>query len=149
MLSKINLIIALLVISCAVNAQSVFAPLPKPKTNVARITAGQAAEPTQNAFRPVANIGSYLIGSAENALLTGAGISYQHLQYNSATQKWSAVWSINALAWGKVGINGTPDSKTFLYGLAGGFLNNLIMVGAATDGKKIFATAGFGINFNN
>jgi hypothetical protein len=147
MRQKIKLLAFFLIIACSIQAQSFFSPLPKPK--VARQITGTAADPSQNVFRPIVNVASYLIGSTESALLTGGGISYQHLQFNSSTGKWSSVWSINALAWGKVGVSGESDTKNFLYGIAGGFLNNLVMIGAATDGKKIYPTAGFGINLNN
>jgi hypothetical protein len=151
MFQKIIFFFILVAFAHCARSQSFFSPLPKGKSTAARsIMAGQdVVEPTQTAFRPIVNVGSYLIGSPDNALLTGGGISYQKLQFNSATGKWTALWSINALAWGKVQLNGTSDTGTFLYGLAGGFLNNLVIVGAATDGKKLYATAGFGINLNN
>lgn len=152
MLQKIKLLAFFLILYCATQAQSFFTPLPKAKPTIARPgVARQTATTTADmtAFRPVINVASYLLGSSENALLSGGGVSYQKLTYNESTGKWSSVWSINALAWGKVALNGTPDTKNFLYGLAVGAFNNLILVGAATDGKKIYPTAGFGINLNN
>jgi hypothetical protein len=144
---KINLIASLLMIGLSIQAQSFFKPLPK-KAIITK-SAANATTPDMLAFRPVINVASYLIGSSENALLSGGGVSYQKLTYNEESGKWTSVWSINALAWGKVALNGTPDTKNFLYGLAVGAFNNLVLVGAATDGKKIYPTAGFGINLNN
>jgi hypothetical protein len=151
MIQKIKLLAFFLILAGSTQAQSFFSPLPK-KTVITKSAVGRQVETKpadMTAFRPVINVASYLIGSTENALLSGGGVSYQKLTYNESTGKWTSVWSINALAWGKVALNGTPDTKNFLYGLAVGAFNNLILVGAATDGKKIYPTAGFGINLNN
>ena len=150
MFQKFIFILILIGFSFCAKSQSFFKPLSKPKGPVGKQGVVKAtATPDITAFRPVVNVASYLIGSSENALLSGGGISYQKLTFNETTGKWSSVWSINALAWGKVALNGTPDTKNFLYGLAVGFFNNLVLVGAATDGKKFYPTAGFGISLNN
>lgn len=152
MLRKIKVLALFLIIAFSVQAQSFFSPLPKAKPTINRPGVARQVETKpadMTAFRPIVNVASYLLGSSENALLSGGGISYQKLTFNESTGKWSSVWSINALAWGKVALNGTPDTKNFLYGLAVGVFNNLVLVGAATDGKKIYPTAGFGINLNN
>ena len=151
MFQKFIFILILIGFSLCAKSQSFFKPLSKPKGTVGKqgVVKQAATTPDITAFRPVVNVASYLIGSSENALLSGGGISYQKLTFNETTGKWSSVWSINALAWGKVALNGTPDTKNFLYGLAVGFFNNLVLVGAATDGKKFYPTAGFGISLNN
>ena len=149
MLQKIKLLVLFLTVGFSIQAQSFFKPLPKATITRPGVARQTATTPDMTAFRPVINVASYLIGSSENALLSGGGVSYQRLTFNESTGKWTSVWSINALAWGKVALNGTPDTKNFLYGLAVGAFNNLILVGAATDGKKIYPTAGFGINLNN
>ena len=149
MYQKLIFILILIGFSLCAKSQSFFKPLSKPKAGKQGVVKQAAATPDITAFRPVVNVASYLIGSSENALLSGGGISYQKLTFNETTGKWSSVWSINALAWGKVALNGTPDTKNFLYGLAVGFFNNLVLVGAATDGKKFYPTAGFGISLNN
>lgn len=145
MYKQIKLILLLSILAFSVHAQNFFKPLEKPTVHHSVIPQAVAAPQVQNAFRPVANIASYAI--PDNALMTGAGISYQHLQWNAESEKWTSVWSINALAWYKSSLAGDPNA--FAYGVAGGVFNNIIMLGAATDGHKVFATVGIGINLNN
>lgn len=146
---KYILILMLLVASSVARSQSFFKPLQKPQIHrySLSLTDSSAAPITsENLFRPLVNIGSYSIPG--NSLLTGAGVSFSHLKFDSLSQKWNAQYSLNALAWYLSPLNGN-NSTAFAYGLAGGFFNNLILVGVATDGKKVYGTIGFGINFNN
>jgi len=95
---------------------------------------------TQNVIRPVANIASY--ATPGNIGLTGAGVSYQHQEWSDPDQRWKVIYSINALTW-----YGTDNSV--YYGIAGGALNNLLLIGVAThDGKHFLGTVGIGINMN-
>src|SRR5580765_8022969 len=108
---KIKLLFLSLAVLIAgtVSAQSIgsiFKPVPKPAEAYLKhynIKFGDpgAASITMNALRPVANVASYGIGNAGGVALTGAGLGFQHLSFDDATQKWSAVYSINALAWYK------------------------------------------------
>lgn len=144
------LILSLLAIFFALgaSAQSFFKPLPKPGLKSLTRIDGIEQPTVQNAFRPVANVAAY--GIPGNIILTGAGISYQHLVYDYNSMKWNCIWSINALGW----LSATPDPNSptpnvITYGLAGGFLNNLIMVGAGFNGSNIIGTIGIGVSLNN
>ncbi len=145
------LILVLTAFTTAIQAQAFFKPMPKPIAGRSVIANAQAAPTVQNAFRPVLNIASYAIG--DNSLLNGGGMSLQHLKYDEASDRWSSVWSINAVAWYKTSFSG--DGQAFAMGLTGGVFNNLIMIGV---GKTLtnnpgetgfFGTIGIGVNLNN
>lgn len=141
---------ALFAITATTNAQQFFKRVPKPIAGRSVIAGAPAVPTIQNVFRPVLNIASYAIG--DNALLNGGGVSYQHLAYDASTEKWSSVWSVNAVAWYKSSFSG--DGQAFAAGLTFGFFNNLIMGGVGksftnTPGSGIFGTFGIGVNLNN
>jgi len=136
------------------SAQSFFKPIPKVGYNYSVNQANGTtvltikADSIFNTFRPVANIASY--GLPGNIMLTGAGVSYQHLKYDINSQKWNCIWSVNAMGW----LTATPDPaqsnpNLASYGLALGFLNNLILVGVAANDNKFFGTLGIGVSLNN
>lgn len=130
-----------LLIALVGSSQSFFKPLPKPAvTSSMKGAIASTAAITQNVIRPIANIASYAV--PDNLGLTGVGISWQHQEYSTAEDRWKVLYSINALTW-------YSTQQTVLYGLAIGALNNLIMVGVATDSHKFYGTVGIGINFNN
>lgn len=136
-------------LSLTIQAQSFFQPLPKPALIKAHhFGVSLSGATTMNVFRPVANLLSYGITNDNGALLTGAGVSYQHLKWDDASQKWTVIWSINGLAWYAAPLS-TDQSTAFAYGASVGILNNLIMVGAAYNGTKFFPTLGIGISLNN
>lgn len=143
------------ILSVSVSSQSLFKPMKKPVTftkNLKGAIATATNSTTVNVFRPVVNIASYLVDfrskdKLETSLLSGGGVGYQHNEFNESTQRWNTVWSINALAWGKIPLSG--GSPGVLYGITGGILNDNVMAGVATDGKIFFLTLGVGINFNN
>jgi hypothetical protein len=158
---KLVVFLAVLLFSgVSASAQSFFKPIPKVQPNYTifpshGVYRGAAptiytikADSTFNTFRPVANIASY--GLPGNILLTGAGVSYQHLKYDISTQKWNCIWSVNAMGW----LTATPDPtqpnpNLASYGIAAGFFNNLILVGVAANDNKFFATLGIGVSLNN
>lgn len=144
------LIISLLLITTQIcNAQSFFKPLPKP-SRIYTLKFGLALAPDSviNTFRPVANLASYGLSDGNGILLSGAGVSYQHLKWDATAQKWNAIYSINALAWYAAPLS-SGQSTAFAYGATVGFLNNLILVGAAYNGSKFFPTIGIGVSLNN
>lgn len=127
---------------CAVS-QSIFKPLSKPgRTAYGKL--GVSADSTMNAIRAIANVASYAVPS--NLLLSGGGISYQHLRFNRAEDKWECLWSINSLAWITAGYN---DPSLVSYGMALGLLNNLVLVGVAVNKQNVMGTLGIGISLNN
>lgn len=91
--------------------------------------------------------------------MTGAGISFQHTDYNYATQKFKVIWSVSFLGW----IGGTippptqpgnplpvPDPNTFVsYGVQVGILNDNITAGFSINHSKPQANFGWHYNFNN
>jgi len=132
--------------SCS-HGQSFFKALPK-KQAAHGFSVSPTGQTTMNAIRPVVNVASYSVPG--NRLMTGAGISYQHLSWDEPNQKWRSEWTVNALAWYFVPLNDEDQTNgKVAYGVSFGFFNNLIMVGGATDGKYGMATVGIGINLNN
>lgn len=144
---KLLLLFSAVLLSFSCSAQSFFKPLPKlSKTD--KFALGVSADSTMNAIRPVANIASYGFSNGSGSVMSGAGVSYQHLKYDAIADKWTSVWSVNALAWYSAPLN-SDQSTAFAYGVAVGFLNNLILVGGAYDGHRVFPTLGIGISLNN
>lgn len=138
--------------ACSAQIGDFFKPLPKPAS--AAVGHGKftlSKDSTMNTIRPVANLASYGFSHGSGSLLTGAGISWQHLKYDYSTNKWSAVYSINALGWYSAPLSSSDGSTAFAYGLSLGLLNNMIMIGAAYDTKNniVLPTIGIGISLNN
>lgn len=105
-------------------------------------------EATMNSIRPVANVAAFTVPGA--ILMTGAGISYQHLKYIDSTSKWYCVWSISAMGWaGTQVISSTGQYATISYGISLGLLNNLIMIGPALNNGRIIGVIALGISLNN
>lgn len=153
MIKTVIFALAFLAVGATASAQSFFKRLPAPNSKSFSITSDRAGnivitEPvsTMNAFRPIVNVASY--GVPGNTALSGAGISYQHLKFDETSQKWNAVWSINGLAWYSVPLSGNENNRV-AYGIAGGLMNNLLLVGVAYDGTKFLGTVGIGISLNN
>jgi hypothetical protein len=153
---KTKLLIMTLLVSTICNAQSFFKPLPKyverAKYSFKLQTSGDSAKMTSligtmNAFRPIANIAAYTIPG--NILMTGAGVSYQHLTIDS-TMKWYCQWSISALMWAGGQIAPTNGNYSVMsFGIMFGVLNNLIMVGPALNNGKVIGVISIGVSLNN
>ena len=136
-----------LFLAAGVSAQSFFKPLPKlHKYSLSSTDTTTKTGATQNAIRPIVNVASYSVPG--NQILTGAGVSYQHLVYDAVSQKWNSTWSINALGWYQSSLTGTAP-QLFAYGVAVGLLNNLVLIGGAYNDKQIVATIGIGVSLNN
>jgi len=144
---KLFLLAVSFVFATSCSAQSFFKPIPKPWQKKIGDAFSLASDSLMNAFRPIVNVASF--GLPGSVGLSGAGVSYQHLKFDLTSGKWNAIWSVNALAWYKVNLDGSVNNQSFAYGVAGGVFNNLLLVGAAYDGKKVFATVGVGISLNN
>lgn len=145
---------ALIGISFVAEAQSFFKPLKKPTLvnhskgfatpNVAPAP-GEVTE--MNAVRPVTNIAAF--AEPGHYLAAGAGISYEHLKYSVADDRWKSTWSISALTWVGAGLGNSDDKPSAVtYGITAGFFNNLIMIGPAINNGKVIAMIGLGININ-
>lgn len=154
---KVSILILICIFSSyALSAQGFFNSIPKPK-GLANVRKGQALTAVQldasvmNAFRPVTNIASYIIGDnvKESSIITGVGVGYEHLKYNTETENWRIIWSINALLYGRVALGNESNGKKLMYGLSVGAFDNLLMVGFATDGVNGYGTIGVGIPLNN
>lgn len=141
--------LAFLATSCV--AQSFLKPLPKVSvTHSMKLNVNSVAvvtDSTMNAFRPIASVAAYTVPG--NILLTGAGISYQHLKWDAVKQKWTSVWSIAGLGYVGAPLDPTQPASNFGYGLLVGFLNNLIMVGPTLNGNKVYGTIAIGVSLNN
>lgn len=128
-----------LILALVSEGQSFFKP-EKPPTQSQKATISATQTLTQNVIRPIANIASYAVPN--NLGLSGVGISWQHQEWNETDQRWKVLYSLNALTW-------YSTTQTVYYGIAAGALNNLILVGIATnDGRYFIGTIGIGININ-
>jgi hypothetical protein len=139
-------LLAILLFGCSAKAQSFFKPLPR----VTRMNFAMASGQTDsilNAFRPITNIAAY--GEPGNILMAGAGVSYQHLQWDVVAQKWNCLWSISAMGWAGGSVAPSTPAQIGSYGILFGVLNNLIMAGPAINDGKLMAVVGIGINLNN
>lgn len=159
---KFTFVFLICTIFCiSMNAQSFFGSVPKPK-NIQQVTLLKKGQPLtaldiavteteKNLLRPVTNIASYIIGKdvKESSIITGAGVGYEHLKYNAATEKWNIVWSVNALLYGRIVLGNESNGKKLLSGISIGAFDNLLMVGYATDFKNSYGTIGVGIPLNN
>lgn len=139
--------------ACAAQ-QSFFGSVLKPKKAnlLGKSAVTPIADQTQKyLLRPVTNIASYIIGKdvKESSIITGAGVGYENLKYDAATEKWKIVWSVNALLYGRIALGNESNGKKLLTGVSLGAFDNLIMVGYATDFKNSYGTIGVGIPLNN
>jgi len=143
--------VSILVMYNVCSAQSFFKPVPKIKQQRYALTvAGTTKDSTINAFRPVVNLAAYSLPG--NQLMTGAGVSYQHLKYDPVTTKWEAIWSISAIQYIGTVVSNLPNGKPITAtGIMAGLLNNLFMAGVAIDNNtgKFMTTVGLGISLNN
>jgi hypothetical protein len=102
-----------------------------------------------NAIRPI------VIGTAYaypgNLLMAGAGLSYQHLDYNYGTQLYSCTWSVSVIGFAGGSVVPSTPASIMSVGIMGGYLNNAIELGPIYNfGTKQFGiAAAWGINFNN
>lgn len=136
-------------------SQSFFKSMPKvaqvQKAHVFSMTLAPTALPDSftNAFRPIVGVAAF--SEPGNQLMTGAGVSYQHLKWDYSAQKWQSEWSVSGLAWAAGSVSPGPQTPAFAAGPALGLFNNLILVGGAYDftHKQWIAVLSLGISLNN
>jgi hypothetical protein len=118
---------------------------------MSRSATGEVQKLMKFEFRPAVNLASYVITNdvAESSIITGAGVGAQWLKWNTDTEKWNILVSINMLAYGRVALGNESNGKKFMFGPSIGLFDNLVMVGVAFDGSKSYATMGVGIPLNN
>lgn len=160
------LLVVLLFTIGGLSAQSFFKPVPKVKAQASPITYRgilstnnqlvispdqplpvPGKDSSVNAFRPIANMVAY--AEPGNILMAGAGLSYQHLNWNLTTQKWYCAWSVSAMGWAGGSVAPKTPADAVSYGVMFGVLNNQIMVGPAINSGKAQAVISIGISFNN
>lgn len=155
-------IIVLFICICPVflHGQSFFKPLPKPQ---AKISYGLVSpfstvppnvplpiptkDSTIKAFRPIVNLAAY--GEPGDFLMSGAGVSYQSLTFQTSTQKYYCNYSISLLGFAGGSVAPNTPSQIARVGIMFGVWNNKIMAGPCTDGKRVMAAVGIGISLNN
>src|SRR5882724_799208 len=134
----------LFAVSCF--SQSFFKPLPKvksPQVQARKVTRAfiQPDQPLPvplvdsqvNAIRPIANLIAY--AEPGHILMAGVGLSYQHLSWSVANQKWRCSWSISGMGWAGGSVAPKTPTEAVSYGIMAGFLNNMVMFGPAFNGK--------------
>lgn len=149
---KIGLIALILTAATTTQAQF-FQSVKKPTAGQLRMRSatGETQPLTKFEFRPAVNLASYVISEdvAQASIITGAGVGAQWLKWNTDTEKWNILVSVNALAYGRVALGNQSNGQKFMYGASVGLFDNLVMVGFATDSKNGYATMGVGIPLNN
>jgi len=152
-MKKLTLFISMALIVSVSFSQSAFKRLPKPAAaavsakNLKYGATVSATDSVFNAFRFVTNIAAYAYPG--NIAMAGAGLSYQHLDYNFATQKYTCKWSVSGMMWAGGSLAPKNPSEAVSFGVLFGAFNNLIMVGPAINGGKAQAVVSIGINLNN
>jgi hypothetical protein len=149
------LLILLLLISNACFSQNFFAPIPKLALKPVTMHLVSTNPATLNAWRPIASIAAY--GEPGNILMAGAGISYQHEQFDPNSQKWLTVWSVSGMAWAGGSVAPKTPSDIMSYGIMLGLDNNLLLIGPAinfgksssTFADKLMLVVSIGISLNN
>lgn len=158
---KLPLIIGFMLLSSALSAQGLTktvltSPVPKAKayTLVHKLDATSApvdiltaSDSILNTWRPIASIAVYI--EPGNIAAAGVGISYQHLKYLQATQKWTCVWSVSPMVFGGGSVVPSTPAQIISEGILFGFDNNLIMVGPVLNGTKLGFAVSIGISLNN
>lgn len=151
-----SLFIALLVlVTGQCFSQSLFKPLPKPtlrysytsRATGSRLTLLDSTVLTENVFRPLVVAGY----APAKQLVTGAGIGYQHMTYDTDSKKWKEQYGLGVLFWAAGNVQPGPTTPAFGIGPALSFLNNLISVGYIydmTNGKWI-PEVSLGVNLSN
>lgn len=146
----------LILVTGAAFGQSFFERLPKPQVMqepaprpFAAHLAAVPPDSVMNAWRPITNIAAY--GYPGNILMAGAGLGYQHLVFSSATQKWTAQWSVNAMGFAGGSVAPTTPASIASIGILAGVYNNLVMFGPGYNfgTKQFMAIVSIGINLNN
>lgn len=151
---KAAMILIIMCISGAAMSQQIqhsfFSPI-KAKSSVQSVrrfgATVTATDSTFSAFRPIVIAAAYSL--PDNHLMAGAGISWQNLTYNYATQRTYCNYSISAVGFAGGNVAPTTQSQVVSYGIMVGALNNLIMVGAILNSGKVQAALSIGINLNN
>lgn len=150
---RIILFALALVVGNMASAQGFFSRLPKSKpgnpfARAMNTTSSPFFGTDTWMFRPIVSITSYSVPG--NEVSTGAGIAYELVSQDPATQVYTSVVSISGLI--NYNLPLTPETKPaspigasiFL-----GLLNNHILVGTKYDGKRLNLEIGTAINFNN
>jgi hypothetical protein len=143
-------------IGVSANAQSFFKRLPKyaehkPELSFNAITT-TLPDSTYLGFRPVVSAAVYGYTKAQgSALFTGAGISYEHDSWQTATSKWYTDWSVGALFYAGGTSAPTGLSGVIAAGLNVSFFNKLLSVGGAYNfqTQSLMPTIGISIGLNN
>lgn len=154
---KVVFILISFIFTASLSAQSIFKPIPKPKTPnrfTRAIGATPAVDSSLTSVRPVAIAAAYGYESGGiSTLMAGTGLGLKHLVYDHTSQKWASQYSFNLIAWaqGQVAPSGTINPFAFSFGPTVGILNDNIMFGGAWDfthGKPMMIIS-FSIPTNN
>jgi hypothetical protein len=160
-MNKTMITILLLAVAFTSNAQSLFAPLPKPKWPVPShgLAPRDVAPPNGATGTAIGNIysgfrfdgPSVLVAIPDFTVYTGVGLSYEHDTYRDSTAKWYTDWSVafKGYAGGQYA-PGTVSGVTAV-GLSVSFFNKLLTVGVLYNfmTKKAQAGAGPTVNLIN
>lgn len=157
---KIVLMLLSMCVVFSANSQNFFKALPKHTLAVFKASRAPGVYDTtivlptvrkMNAFRPIASIAAY--SEPGHILMAGAGISYEHLEFDVVADKWKSIYSVSTLIFGGAGINasGSDQPGAVTYGILAGFFNNMINIGPTYNfgNKKVGLAVGIGINLNN
>jgi hypothetical protein len=146
---KVFLFAVAILFAGAVNAQSIFKPLPKIAKPNKFARDVFTPDSVMNAWRFIASIAAY--SEPGNIAEAGAGFGLQNLKFDYTTQKWYCNWSISAVGFAGGSVVPTTPSSIGSAAIMVGALNNLVLIGPQYNfGTKQFGIAvSIGISFNN
>jgi len=137
------------------NAQSVFAPIPKPPTSHIRANAVNlnstmpSPDSTFTGFRFTGPMVLYALPNS--TIFTGIGADYEHDVFNQTTGKWSTTWAIAIGGYEGGQIAPSNVSAVTAIGLSVAFFNKLVTVGILYNlsNKNFQGALGPQVNLNN
>lgn len=109
------------------NAQNFFKPIPKVSQRSYGMSLYHVAtiqhDSTLNVVRPIISALAYAYSDKGSLLMSGAGISYQHLKYDYNQEKWSMQYGVSFLMWANGAIAPTTSAGAVSMGVNLHFLN--------------------------
>lgn len=126
-MKKAILVLTLLATIACVSAQNFFKPIPKVEQRSYGMSLYHVAtiqqDSTLNAIRPIISALAYAYSDKGSLLMSGAGISYQHLKYDYDQQKWTMQYGVSFLMWANGAIAPTTSAGAVSLGVNLHFLN--------------------------
>lgn len=126
-MKKAILVLTIIMATTFAHAQNFFKPIPKFEQRSYGMslyhTATIQQDSTINVVRPIISALAYAYSNKGSLLMSGAGISYQHLKYDYVQQKWAMQYGVSFLMWANGAIAPTTSAGAVSMGVNIHFLN--------------------------